>query len=134
VSLIIARLKNSSYVLFSGSQAMDTICATLKDYFEDYQFLKPKNFKMVIEEAQVLTGCFVQCFGFGPGSPDTFGIIDPGSSSESESSPKIGRNKCRNIMLPQQYCSIGACLKVLHGGRKRKRFNLFSAEIFVSLH
>jgi hypothetical protein len=34
---------------------MDTICATLKDYFEDYQFLKPKNFKMVIEEAQVLT-------------------------------------------------------------------------------
>jgi hypothetical protein len=54
--LIIARLKNSSCVLFAGSQAMDTICATLKDYFEDYQFLKPKNFKMVIEEAQVFTG------------------------------------------------------------------------------
>lgn len=36
----------------TGSQAMDTICATLKDYFEDYQFLKPKNFKLVIEEAQ----------------------------------------------------------------------------------
>jgi hypothetical protein len=55
-SLIIARLKKFTYVLFSGSQAMDTICATLKDYFEDYQFLKPKNFKMVIEEAQVITG------------------------------------------------------------------------------
>ena len=37
---------------------MDTICATLKDYFEDYQFLKPKNFKMVIEEAQVLFAHF----------------------------------------------------------------------------
>jgi len=36
----------------SGSQAIETICATLKDYFEDYQFLKPKNFELVITEAQ----------------------------------------------------------------------------------
>ncbi len=41
---------------------MDTICATLKDYFEDYQFLKPKNFKMVIEEAQVFAGSSLQMF------------------------------------------------------------------------
>ncbi len=70
---------------------MDTICATLKDYFEDYQFLKPKNFKMVIEEAQVQYSpylyyrCFVQCFGSGPELPDPFGFIDPGPDSESES-------------------------------------------------
>ena len=36
----------------SGSQAIETICATLKDYFEDYQFLKPKNFELVITVAQ----------------------------------------------------------------------------------
>ena len=41
---------------------MDTICATLKDYFEDYQFLKPKNFKMVIEEAQVLFAHFLKFY------------------------------------------------------------------------
>ena len=41
---------------------MDTICATLKDYFEDYQFLKPKNFKMVIEEAQVLIAHFLKFY------------------------------------------------------------------------
>ena len=36
----------------SGSQAIDTICATLNDYFEDYQFLKPSNFELVISCAQ----------------------------------------------------------------------------------
>ena len=36
----------------SGSQAIDTICATLNDYFEDYQFLKPSNFELVISSAQ----------------------------------------------------------------------------------
>ena len=36
----------------SGSQAIDTICATLNDYFEDYQFLKPSNFELVITSAQ----------------------------------------------------------------------------------
>ena len=35
-----------------GSQAIDTICLTIKDYFEDYQFLKQKNFDRVITEAQ----------------------------------------------------------------------------------
>jgi hypothetical protein len=68
---------------------MDTICATLKDYFEDYQFLKPKNFKMVIEEAQVFTGylsyVFVQCFSSGPGLPDSIGFIDLGPDTESKS-------------------------------------------------
>ena len=36
----------------SGSQAIDTICATLNDYFEDYHFLKPSNFELVISSAQ----------------------------------------------------------------------------------
>jgi len=36
----------------SGSQAIETIVYTLKDYFEDYQFLKVKNFELVITEAQ----------------------------------------------------------------------------------
>ena len=36
----------------TGSQAIDTICATLNDYFEDYQFLKPTNFELVITTAQ----------------------------------------------------------------------------------
>jgi len=36
----------------TGSQAIDTICATLNDYFEDYQFLKPTNFELVISCAQ----------------------------------------------------------------------------------
>ena len=36
----------------SGSQAIDTVCATLDDYFEDYQFLKPSNFELVISCAQ----------------------------------------------------------------------------------
>ena len=36
----------------TGSQAIDTICATLNDYFEDYQFLKPTNFELVIQTAQ----------------------------------------------------------------------------------
>lgn len=33
-------------------QAIDTICITLNDYFEDYQFLKPTNFELVITCAQ----------------------------------------------------------------------------------
>ena len=36
----------------SSNQAIDTICATLNDYFEDYQFLKPSNFEVVITTAQ----------------------------------------------------------------------------------
>ena len=36
----------------SGSQAVDTICITLNDYFEDYQFLKKSNFELVINCAQ----------------------------------------------------------------------------------
>ena len=36
----------------SGTQAVDTICITLNDYFEDYQFLKPTNFELVITCAQ----------------------------------------------------------------------------------
>merc|ERR1719431_1161541 len=36
----------------TGSQAIDTICITLNDYFEDYQFLKPTNFELVISCAQ----------------------------------------------------------------------------------
>merc|ERR1712112_693162 len=36
----------------SSNQAIDIICATLNDYFEDYQFLKPSNFKVVITTAQ----------------------------------------------------------------------------------
>jgi len=35
-----------------GSQAIETICLTLNDYFEDYQFLKQQNFERVITEAQ----------------------------------------------------------------------------------
>jgi len=43
--------------LFTGkwqnsNEAIDTICATLNDYFEDYQFLKPSNFEVVITTAQ----------------------------------------------------------------------------------
>ena len=38
----------------AGSQAVDTICITLNDYFEDYQFLKKTNFELVISCAQVL--------------------------------------------------------------------------------
>ena len=37
----------------AGSQAVDTICITLNDYFEDYQFLKKTNFELVISCAQV---------------------------------------------------------------------------------
>ena len=36
----------------TSGQALDTICATLNDYFEDYQFLKPSNFSVVITTAQ----------------------------------------------------------------------------------
>ena len=36
----------------TSNQAIDTICATLNDYFEDYQFLKPSNFELVITTAQ----------------------------------------------------------------------------------
>ena len=36
----------------SSNQAIDTICATLNDYFEDYQFLKASNFELVITTAQ----------------------------------------------------------------------------------
>merc|ERR1712059_165548 len=36
----------------TGTQAIDTICMTLNDYFEDYQFLKPSNFEVVITCAQ----------------------------------------------------------------------------------
>jgi len=36
----------------AGSQAVDTICITLNDYFEDYQFLKKTNFELVISCAQ----------------------------------------------------------------------------------
>jgi len=36
----------------TSGQALDTICATLNDYFEDYQFLKPSNFEVVITTAQ----------------------------------------------------------------------------------
>jgi len=35
-----------------SSQAVETICFTLKDYFQDYQFLKPKNLHLVILNAQ----------------------------------------------------------------------------------
>ena len=36
----------------TSNQAIDIICATLNDYFEDYQFLKPSNFEIVITTAQ----------------------------------------------------------------------------------
>merc|ERR1712242_129063 len=36
----------------TSNQAIDTICATLNDYFEDYQFLKASNFELVITTAQ----------------------------------------------------------------------------------
>ena len=36
----------------TSGQALDTICATLNDYFEDYQFLKASNFEVVINTAQ----------------------------------------------------------------------------------
>jgi hypothetical protein len=78
---------------------MDTICATLKDYFEDYQFLKPKNFKMVIEEAQVFTGCFVQSFGSGPGLPDSIGFMDPSPVLESESE---SRSETAKAYMPRE--------------------------------
>ncbi|XP_016940921.3 exocyst complex component 3 [Drosophila suzukii] len=34
--------------------AVDTICVTLDDYFQDYNHLRPNNFEMVINEAQKL--------------------------------------------------------------------------------
>ena len=35
------------------TDAIDTVCATLDDYFEDYSYLKQKNFESVITLAQV---------------------------------------------------------------------------------
>ena len=35
------------------TDAIDTVCATLEDYFDDYSYLKPKNFEKVITFAQV---------------------------------------------------------------------------------
>jgi exocyst complex component 3 len=35
------------------TDAVDTVCATLDDYFQDYNYLKPNNFKKVISLAQV---------------------------------------------------------------------------------
>lgn len=35
------------------TDAIDTVCATLEDYFDDYSYLKPKNFDKVITFAQV---------------------------------------------------------------------------------
>ena len=35
------------------TDAVDTVCATLVDYFDDYKYLKPKNFERVITMAQV---------------------------------------------------------------------------------
>ncbi len=34
------------------TDAVDTVCATLDDYFEDYSYLKPKNSEKVITAAQ----------------------------------------------------------------------------------
>ncbi len=34
------------------TDAVDTVCATLEDYFEDYSYLKPKHFENVITFAQ----------------------------------------------------------------------------------
>ena len=36
----------------NSTDAMDTVCATLEDYFEDYKGLKPRNFESVIRLAQ----------------------------------------------------------------------------------
>uniref|UniRef100_A0A1I8PFR3 Uncharacterized protein n=2 Tax=Stomoxys calcitrans TaxID=35570 RepID=A0A1I8PFR3_STOCA len=36
----------------TSSIAVDTICLTLEDYFQDYNHLMPSNFEMVINEAQ----------------------------------------------------------------------------------
>uniref|UniRef100_A0A6M2DID1 Putative exocyst complex subunit sec6 n=1 Tax=Xenopsylla cheopis TaxID=163159 RepID=A0A6M2DID1_XENCH len=37
-----------------SSEAVDTICVTFQDYFQDYNHLRPKNFEYVITEAQNL--------------------------------------------------------------------------------
>jgi hypothetical protein len=92
---------------------MDTICATLKDYFEDYQFLKPKNFKMVIEEAQVLTNrIFIIDVLYNASDPDPSCRIQLGSwilvkirnpnpdLNLKVCTSRIERNKLRNILLP----------------------------------
>ena len=34
------------------TDAIDTVCATLEDYFEDYKYLKEKNKEIVISSAQ----------------------------------------------------------------------------------
>jgi len=41
----------------NSTDAIDTVCETLQDYFEDYQYLKPKNFETVVTIAQDRVAC-----------------------------------------------------------------------------
>ena len=41
----------------NSTDAIDTVCETLQDYFEDYQYLKPKNFESVVTMAQDRVAC-----------------------------------------------------------------------------
>ena len=52
IEIQFAKIMTPEWARPEATEAIDTVATTMEDYFEDYNYLRPKNFEMAVNMAQ----------------------------------------------------------------------------------